>query len=414
MNNGKKNARCGSGIWFGQDDPRNRALRISRDAQSNQVGKIAAVVTAMEMIPPYQLVKIHTDSKYVIEGLTAHLENWENDGWIDIKNAEFFKKVAHLMRYRSARTTLQWVKGHNVVQGNEGGDTLVKQGANKRVPDPLNLEIPKEFDVQGARLSTLMQATAYRGILERKRPEARNTSKENLQLTHMAIKRITGELETNAAIWQGTRRKVIRLIIQQFFFKTIHRTHLIGKYWRNIEGYKEWETCASCNETESMSHIQTQCREKNIQIIWRLARNLWPHRNIPWPEITLGTILGCSRINLQSDRPRGHNPQHQKKITHQGLTRLLQTLLSESVYLIWVLRCERVIQEKPLSEGEIRTRWYHAINKRLTINKVTATIIKRNNNFTKLIKETWGPILSKEKETANWLQSSEVLVGRTA
>jgi len=83
--------------------------------------------------------------------------------------------------------------------------------------------------------------------------------------------------------------------------------------------------------------------------------------------------------------------------------------------LIWVLRCERVIQEKPLSEGEIRTRWYCAINKRLTIDKVTATIIKRNNNFMKLIKETWGPILSKEKETqANWLQSSEVLVGRTA
>ena len=33
----------------------------------------------------------------------------------------------------------------------------------------------------------------------------------------------------------------------------------------------------------------------------------------------------------------------------------------------------------------------------------------------KLIEETWGPTLSKEKEIqANWMQSSEVLVGRTA
>jgi hypothetical protein len=45
-----------------------------------------------------------------------------------------------------------------------------------------------------------MQATAYKGILEWKQPEPRNTSKRNLQLTRMAIKRITGEVEMNAAI----------------------------------------------------------------------------------------------------------------------------------------------------------------------------------------------------------------------
>jgi len=40
-------------------------------------------------------------------------------------------------------------------------------------------------------------------------------------------------------------------------------------------------------------------------------------------------------------------------MTHQGQTRLFQIILSESTYLIWVLRCERVIQEKQLSNGEI-------------------------------------------------------------
>ena len=170
------------------------------------------------------------------------------------------------------------------------------------------------------------------------------------------------------------------------------------------EGFEERETCATCNETESMSHILTECREKNTQFIWQLARNLWPHRNCPWPEITLGTILGCGCINLQSDRPRGHHTQQHKKMTHRGPTRLLQILLSESAYLIWVLRCERVIQEKHLSEEEIRTRWYRAINERLTIDKVTATKIRRNSTFTKLIEETWGPALRKEKEPqVNWI-----------
>ena len=64
---------------------------------------------------------------------------------------------------------------------------------------------------------------------------------------------------------------------------------------------------------------------------------------------------------------------------------------------------------------EIKIRWYQTINERLTIDKVTAMKIKRNDNFTKLIEETWGPTLSKEKDIpANWMYSSGILVGRTA
>jgi len=396
MDNGRKNARCGSGVWFAQDDPRNRALRIPGEAQSNQVGEIAAVIAAMEMVPPFQPVKIYTDSKYVIDGLTTHLESWENDGWINIKNARLFRKAAHLMRHRSAKTTMQWVKGHDGNPGNEASDALAKQGANKRHPDPLNLNIPEEFDIRGAKLPTLTQATAYKGILERKQHEPRNTTERNLQLTRTAIKRITGEIETNAAIWKHARKKTIRPIVQQFLYKTIHGTHMIGGYWRHINGYEEREKCATCNETESMSHILTRCREKNTQTIWQLAKALWPHRNIPWPEITLGTILGCGNITLRPNRPRRNDQRRQHKPSHQGPSRLFQILLSESAYLIWVLRCERVIQEKPLPNKEIRARWQHAINERLTIDKVTATRITRTKRFTKLVEDTWVPALGKE------------------
>jgi hypothetical protein len=84
-------------------------------------------------------------------------------------------------------------------------------------------------------------------------------------------------------------------------------------------------------------------------------------------------------------------------------------------YLIWVLRCEKVIQEKPLPEGEIWARWHCVINKRLTINKVTMTKIRRSSEFTKLVEETWKPALRTTMELpANWLHYSEVLVGRTA
>jgi len=172
--------------------------------------------------------------------------------------------------------------------------------------------------------------------------------------------------------------------------------------------------CTMCNETESMSHILTQCKEKSTQLIWDLTKNLWPYRNMPWPDITLGTILGCSSISLQPSRPGRQNQRRQCTTAHKGPIHLFQILLSELAYLIWTLRCERVIQEKNLSEGEIRARWHCTINERLTIDKVTVTKIIRTDKFTKLIEETWEPTLSKMMEIlANQMYYCEVLVGRT-
>ena len=117
-------------------------------------------------------------------------------------------------------------------------------------------------------MTTLTQVTAYKGILERKQNKPRNTTKKNLQLTQTAIKRITREIETNAVIWKNTWKKTIRPLVQQFIYKTLHGTHLVRKYWSNINGYEEWKTCRTCNETKSMNHILTQCKERNTQTIW--------------------------------------------------------------------------------------------------------------------------------------------------
>jgi hypothetical protein len=140
-------------------------------------------------------------SKYIIDGLTMHLHTWEDERWIDIKNAPLFKKAAHLLQHRSAKMTLKWVKGHDGILGNEESDHLMKQGASKPIADELDLEIPIEFDLQGAKLTTLTQATVYRGIMERKNLTPRNSATHNLQLTRDTIQHITGDLESDATIW---------------------------------------------------------------------------------------------------------------------------------------------------------------------------------------------------------------------
>jgi len=158
---------------------------------------------AAEKVPQYQPMIIVTDSKYVINGLTTHLTEWEDKGWIEVKNAIFFKRAAYLLRKRSATTSFRWVKGHNRNIGNEQSDILAKQGATKDRDDILPLDIPKEFDIQGAKLSLLSQATAYKGIKERKPPTTRESTKRNIKLTMETILNYTGYRETEATIWQG-------------------------------------------------------------------------------------------------------------------------------------------------------------------------------------------------------------------
>ena len=413
INNGKANARCGSGVWFGPNDPRNLAIRIPGDDQSNQVGELAAVIAAVEATPTYQPLKIISDSKYVIEGLTTNLESWENDGWIGIKNANLFKRAAYLLKRRAARTTFKWTKGHNGTQGNEESDRLAKQGANKPQPDELCLEIPIEFDIQGTKLTTLTQAKAYKGILERRENEQRRSTGRNVRKIRESLRNLTGETETDLSIWKSQKKQTIKLITQQFLYRATHETYKVGAYWSHLRGSEEREICRTCNETESMEHILTKCEHPTTRKIWSLARDIWPFNNIPWPDLNLGVILGCGCITLQSSRRR-QAPNRGKRKILQGPTRLLQILLSESAYLIWVMRCERVIQGLQHPISEVERKWLRAINERLTMDKITATRIKRNDGFTKSVVNTWEQLLTENRELPiNWINVHEVLVGRT-
>jgi ribonuclease HI len=135
LNNGKSNTQSGSGIWFGPDDYRNKAIKIPGVEQSNQIGELVAVIGAMQNLPTFYPLKINTDSKYVINGLTTHLPHWEDIGWIGIQNASLFQRAAFLLRHKSATTHLKWVKGHNGDLGNEESNRLAKEGVNKPVPD---------------------------------------------------------------------------------------------------------------------------------------------------------------------------------------------------------------------------------------------------------------------------------------
>ena len=147
INNGKRNATCRSGIWVEHGSPLNKAFWVPGADQSNQVGEIAAIILAVTSVLLSQPLEIISNSKYAIEGLTTHLQSWEDQGWIGIKNTQFFRRAAFLLCQRTAPTTFKWVKGHKGVEGNEMSDRLAQEGATRPTLDILDLSVPDTFNV---------------------------------------------------------------------------------------------------------------------------------------------------------------------------------------------------------------------------------------------------------------------------
>ena len=274
---------------------------------------------AVKQTPPSWPLKIHTDSMYGIEGLTTHLQEWEVRGWISIENAKYLKKTVYLLKKRTVTTSFKWVKGHDGNLGNEESDHLAKEGADKNEPDIVDLTIPKEYDIQGAKLAALIQAIAYRGIQERKARLTRPTADINLERANYALHAYSGTLEKDETIWHGMNNPALRTKVRQFMYKNMHSTQKVGEYWTHIPNQDDCITCHTCHRTESMEHILTSCQAPARELIWNLAKTLWPYPDTPWPEITMGKILGCGSLSTHlPDAPPPRGERHRPKTSETG------------------------------------------------------------------------------------------------
>ncbi|KAG1758457.1 ribonuclease H-like protein [Suillus occidentalis] len=357
LNNGKENAKCGSGVWFGRNDPLNKSIRIPGPYQSNQV------------VSPSTPIVIITDSRFVIESFTKYLHNWENKGWINIANSKLIRAIAYHLRIRSARTIFRWVKGHENSIGNSEADTLAGQGAPKETYDIIDTSIPIKFDLQGTQLTSITQALAYQDLSKK---------------------------------------------YQSFIYRTLNNSYKVGKFWLNIPTFEHRADCLTCREDiESIEHILTSCDQSPSKTIWKLAENIWPTNTIPWPQISIGTILGCGALKIPHT-PNKNDPNDAKIAeTKRGLSRLLRIIISESAYLIWVVRCKRVIQGTQHDADIISKRWINTLNNRLHIDRVLASKNQRNKKTIFKVQATWSKIVSDKKPLQNWVTALEVLVGIT-
>ncbi|EIW61243.1 RnaseH-domain-containing protein, partial [Trametes versicolor FP-101664 SS1] len=392
-------------------DVRNEGARVPYDSQTNQVAEMYAVELAHRKTPPHAPMHIVSDSKYVVDGLTKHLPLWERQGWLGVANADVIRNLVGLLRTRSAPTTFKWVKGHARVHGNEEADRLAGQGANLARPHlPMYPPAPERYIVRGASMLYLTQKAAYLGIRRWNGLPPRPSTERNVHEICRSMLRDTGAEPTESAIWTLLRKDPVSRKARDFIWRAIHKGLRVGSFWSNIPGYEARARCPGCQTTESMQHILCECVLPGQDTAWAMARGLLEKKGVKLPRITLGIALGAHTYSVRNNL---NEPLH-------GPTRLARLILTETAYLIWVLRCERVVGDRAplqdrLERRYVEQRWMQVVAKRFSLDRALTS--KRTAGKQAIpaptVIATWSGTLQDEQALPNdWILTPEVLVGK--
>ena len=100
-------------------------------ATTNNRMELTAVIEALAALKRPSRVILHTDSQYVMKGMTEWIRGWKAKGWKTaakepVKNADLWRTLDEAV----ARHEIQWVwvKGHSGHNGNERADALANKG----------------------------------------------------------------------------------------------------------------------------------------------------------------------------------------------------------------------------------------------------------------------------------------------
>ena len=135
INNGKKDAKAGYGIYFGKNDSRNISQKVV-GKQSNNTAELTSIIHLYSLIETeisgnYK-INVYTDSSYCLKCLGSYGEKNQKNNWKkEIPNKELVKKAYNL--YKDLKNVkFNYIKAHTGKtdrhsKGNEGADLLAKK-----------------------------------------------------------------------------------------------------------------------------------------------------------------------------------------------------------------------------------------------------------------------------------------------
>ena len=97
---------------------------------TNNKMELTAAIKALEYFKIKKDLIIHTDSKYVKDGIESWIINWKKNGWKTstkkiVKNKELWIQLDNLINQHNV--TWKWVKGHAGFEFNEKADELARK-----------------------------------------------------------------------------------------------------------------------------------------------------------------------------------------------------------------------------------------------------------------------------------------------
>ncbi|KAK0200559.1 hypothetical protein DFS33DRAFT_1267064, partial [Desarmillaria ectypa] len=192
--------------------------------------------------------------------------------------------------------------------------------------------------------------------------------------------------------------------IRGFLWKAIQNTFKIGAFWERLgPQFPIRGECPHCKVTESMEHILVGCSIEGQATLWGLARELWEGKGQEWIPHTYGVALGATLVQIRTE----------KGTVDRAATRMYRIPMTETVQLIWKIRCQRRIQHNWHTRDEVRNLWIAAMNRSSSIDRV---LVNKHRYGAKALEEamvssTWkGTFLDERALPEDWIDQSGVLV----
>jgi ribonuclease HI len=101
---------------------------------TNNRMELTAAIEALNALKGPREVVLHTDSKYVMDGINEWMPNWKKRGWKTaakkpVKNKDLWQALDEAVGRHDIEW--KWVKGHDGNEGNEMADALANRGIDE-------------------------------------------------------------------------------------------------------------------------------------------------------------------------------------------------------------------------------------------------------------------------------------------
>ena len=117
---------------------RQKTLYGGERLTTNNRMELTAAIEALRALRGRQRVNLHTDSRYLMDGIRAWLPGWKRRGWQTaakkpVKNQDLWQALDEVASRHDV--TWKWVRGHSGHPGNEAADALANRAIDEMLGD---------------------------------------------------------------------------------------------------------------------------------------------------------------------------------------------------------------------------------------------------------------------------------------